>query len=194
MASFQAKIGWKRLRKRENKNLRSVSFLLDAKQKIPKKQQKIEKIKKYQYGVFSSQNSQGKSREREKIKIFVPFHSVPTRRIIENSKKIAKKFNKLKNIIMASFQAKIGWKRLRKRENKNCRFVPFRSCPTGNRKFQKNSKKLKNFKNSNMASFQAKIHRGRQRKRENKNCHSVPLCSYTTRNRKFQKKATKFNA
>ena len=30
MASFQAKIGWKKLRKRENKNYRSVSFLLDA--------------------------------------------------------------------------------------------------------------------------------------------------------------------
>ena len=29
MDSFQAKIGWKRLRKRENKNYRSVSFLYD---------------------------------------------------------------------------------------------------------------------------------------------------------------------
>ena len=66
MASFQAKIGWKRLRKRENKNLRSVSFLLDAKQKIPKKQQKIEKIKKYQYGAFSIQNSQGKAEKKRK--------------------------------------------------------------------------------------------------------------------------------
>ena len=27
MASFQAKIGWKRLRKRKNKNYRSVPFL-----------------------------------------------------------------------------------------------------------------------------------------------------------------------
>ena len=41
---------------------------------------------------------------------------------------------------MASFQAKIGWKRLTKREKKNYRFVSFRSYPTGNRKFQKNSK------------------------------------------------------
>ena len=30
MASIQAKIGWKRPRKRENKNYRSVSFLPDA--------------------------------------------------------------------------------------------------------------------------------------------------------------------
>ena len=42
---------------------------------------------------------------------------------------------------MGSFQAKIGWKMMRKRENKNCHFVPFRSYPTRNRKFQKNSKK-----------------------------------------------------
>ena len=30
MASFQAKTGWKRLKKRENKNYRVVSFLPDA--------------------------------------------------------------------------------------------------------------------------------------------------------------------
>ena len=30
MGSFQAKIGWKRLKKRENKNYRFVSFLYDA--------------------------------------------------------------------------------------------------------------------------------------------------------------------
>ena len=36
MASFQAKIGWKRLRKRANKNYRSVTFLPDGLEKIPK--------------------------------------------------------------------------------------------------------------------------------------------------------------
>ena len=40
MASFQAKISWKRPRKRENKNSCAAPFLPDAKQKIPKKQQK----------------------------------------------------------------------------------------------------------------------------------------------------------
>ena len=40
---------------------------------------------------------------------------------IENSKKIAKKFRKLKNTIMASFQGKTGWQWPRKRENKNYR-------------------------------------------------------------------------
>ena len=37
MALFQAKIGWKMPRKREYKMYRYVSFLPDAKQKIPKK-------------------------------------------------------------------------------------------------------------------------------------------------------------
>ena len=40
MASFQGKIGLKMPRKGENNNYRSVPFLPDAKQKIPKKQQK----------------------------------------------------------------------------------------------------------------------------------------------------------
>ena len=43
MASFQAKLGWKRLRKRENKNYPSVPFLPDSSQKIPKKWQKNSK-------------------------------------------------------------------------------------------------------------------------------------------------------
>ena len=40
MDSFEAKIGWKRMRKTENKNYRSVPFLPDAKQKFQKEQQK----------------------------------------------------------------------------------------------------------------------------------------------------------
>ena len=40
MASSQAKIVWKRPRKRENKNYRYVPFLQDALQKIQKKKQK----------------------------------------------------------------------------------------------------------------------------------------------------------
>ena len=35
--------------------------------------------------------------------------------------------------------------------------LPFRSCPTRNRKFQKNRKKLKKLKNTITNSFQAKI-------------------------------------
>ena len=45
---------------------------------------------------------------------------------------------------MNSFQAKIGWKRMKKTEIKI--FVPFCSNPTRNRKFQKNSKKIQKIK------------------------------------------------
>ena len=62
-----------------------------------------------------------KAEKERKQKLSLRF--VLTRTEIENSKKIAKKFKKLKNSLMASFQAKIGLKRLRKRENKNYRFV-----------------------------------------------------------------------
>ena len=47
MASFQAKIDWKRMRKRENKNYYYISFLLEAQLKIPRKQQKNSKKLKY---------------------------------------------------------------------------------------------------------------------------------------------------
>ena len=49
-----------------------------------------------------------KKLRKKEIKIIVPFRSVPTRCVIENSKQIAKKLKKLKNTIVASFQAKIG--------------------------------------------------------------------------------------
>ena len=79
MPSFQAKIGWKTPRKREYKKYRSVSFLPDAKQKIPKNSKKIKKVKKFYYGFISSLKQVGKSREIEKIKIIGPFRSYTTR-------------------------------------------------------------------------------------------------------------------
>ena len=115
MASFQAKIGWKMLRKREYKKYRSVSFIPDAKSKIKKKQSKNSKIQKIPLWLQFKPKQVGKGCEREKKKSSLRF--VPTRRVIENSKKIAKKFKKLNNTIIASFQAKIGWKTQRKREN-----------------------------------------------------------------------------
>ena len=65
---------------------------------------------------------------------------------------------------MASFQANICWKRLRKRENKNYRSVTF--LPD---QLEKRAKKFKIFQNMIMASFQAKISWKKLRKRENKN-------------------------
>ena len=52
MASFQVKVSWKSPSKGENKNFRSVSFLPDVRQKIPKK---FKKLKKYHYGFISTQ-------------------------------------------------------------------------------------------------------------------------------------------
>ena len=66
----------------------------------------------------------GKGCEREKIKIFVPSRSYPTPNV-KTPKQLAKKLKKLKNTIMASFRAIIGWKRPRKSENKNYRSVSF---------------------------------------------------------------------
>ena len=57
MASLQAKIGWKWMRNRENKNYHYVSFQPDARnRKFQKKSKKIQKIKKYRYVFFSRQN------------------------------------------------------------------------------------------------------------------------------------------
>ena len=57
MASFQATIGSKRMRKRENKNCHSVPFrslcVIENSKKIAKK---IQKIKKYHYGIISTRN------------------------------------------------------------------------------------------------------------------------------------------
>ena len=54
---------------------------------------------------------------------------------IKNSKKTAKKFKKSKNTIMASSQAKRGWERPRKGENRKNRSMS--SYLTQNREFQK---------------------------------------------------------
>ena len=90
MALFQVKIGWKMSRMRKYKNYRSVSIQPDAKQKIPKKQQK--KFKKYRYGFISSQKYVGKGGARDKIKIIITFRSYPTRNLKfqKNSNKIQK--------------------------------------------------------------------------------------------------------
>ena len=49
MVSFQAKIGWKMERKRENKNYRSVSFRFVPTRRVVENSKKNSKIKKYLY-------------------------------------------------------------------------------------------------------------------------------------------------
>ena len=80
--------------------------------KFQKNSKKVQKVKKYHYGFVPRENRLAKDEKERKQKLTLRF--VPTRRVIENSKKIAKKFKKLKNTVMASIQAKIGWKRPRK--------------------------------------------------------------------------------
>ena len=68
MASFQAKIGWKRQRKRERIKI-VVPFRSppDTKQKIPKKQQNNSKNKKIPLWLHFKPKSDGKCREKENI-------------------------------------------------------------------------------------------------------------------------------
>ena len=75
---------------------------------------------------------------------------------------------------MKSFQAKVGWKRIGKRENKKLsfRFVSTR-CVIEN--FKKIAKIIKKLKNAIMTSFHAKIGWKSPRKGENKNYRSIPF-------------------
>ena len=92
MDSFQAKISWKMMRQRENKNYCSVPFQPDAKQKIPKQQQKNSKNLKIPLRVHFKPIQVGKGREKQKIKVIDPFRSYPAlnRKLKINSKKIQK--------------------------------------------------------------------------------------------------------
>ena len=79
MASFQAKIGWKRKRKREKiKIILPFHSYPSHERKFQKNNKKIQKIKKYHCGFISSQNRLEKAKE-ERIKIIVPLRSYPKR-------------------------------------------------------------------------------------------------------------------
>ena len=114
--------------------------------------------------------------------------------MIENSKKTAKKFKKLKNIIVTSFEAKIGLKRLGKRENKNYRSVPFRSHPMCNRKFQKKIakkfKKLKKYHNC-LISSQNRLEEAEKERKEKLLFRFVPAQCVIENSKKLAKKIQK---
>ena len=99
---------------------------------------------------------------------------MPTRAVIENSKKIAKKFKKLENTIIVSFQAKIGRERLRKNQKKKKKSFLCNPTRLVIENFKKIAKKLNKLKNTIMSSLQAKISWERQRKREKKSFQRVP--------------------
>ena len=89
MASFQAKTGWERPRKSENKNYCSDQFLPDPLKRIPKKQQKIKKTPLW---LLFKPKQVGKHQERVKIKIIVLINSYSThdKEFQKNSKIIQK--------------------------------------------------------------------------------------------------------
>ena len=103
MPLFQAKMGCKMPRKRGYKNYRSVSFQPNAKQKIPKKQQKNSKIKKIPLWLQFKPKQVGKGCEREKTKIIITFRFNPTRnrKFQKHSKKI-KKIKKYRYVFFSS--------------------------------------------------------------------------------------------
>ena len=66
---------------------------------------------------LKAKNRLKKAKKDGKQKLLFLF--VPTQPLIENFKKIEKKFRKFKNTIVASFKAIMGWNRPRNRKNKN---------------------------------------------------------------------------
>ena len=95
---------------------------------------------------FQAKICWGSPRKRENKK--KSFRQVPTRPVIENSKK-------LENTILGSFRAKICWGRPRKRENKKNRSDEF--LPDPKQKIpKKQQKKSKNKKTPLWLLFQSK--------------------------------------
>ena len=93
------------------------------KRKFQKNSKKIKKFKNTITASFRGKIGRKTLRKGENKNYSKRF--VPSRRVRENSKKIAKIFKKLKNTIMADFHGKIGLKGQRKIENKNYRYVSF---------------------------------------------------------------------
>ena len=65
MASFQAKIGWKMQKIEKIRIIIPFCSNPTHKRKLQKNSKKIQKIKKYHYGVFSNQNRLEKAENRE---------------------------------------------------------------------------------------------------------------------------------
>ena len=115
--------GWEYERK---KNFVLIHSYPTRNTEFHKNSKEIQKIEKHHYGFFPSQNRMGQAENERKKKSFL---SVASQSGIGISKKIAKKFQKLKNINMTSFQAKTRRERLRMWEKKNSRFDPFQPYP-----------------------------------------------------------------
>ena len=68
MNSFETKISWKRMRKSENKNFRSVPFRSypTRNTNFEMNSKKIQKIETYHYGFISIQNRSEKAEKNQK--------------------------------------------------------------------------------------------------------------------------------
>ena len=93
------------MRKAEKDGKQKLSFRFVPTRSVIKNSKQIGKnLKKYRFGLISSQNRLKKAEKDRKQKL--SFRFVPTRRVIENSKEIGKNFKKYH--FFASFKAKIG--------------------------------------------------------------------------------------
>ena len=112
---------------------------------------------------FQAKVRQKRMGKRENKKL--SFRFVPNRCEIEKFQKKRKKFKKLKNTIINSFQAKIGWNSPRKRKIKI--IVPFRSNSTRNRKFQTKRKKIKKIKkyHNEIISSKSRLEKGGKKRK-----------------------------
>ena len=95
-----------------------------------------ERLRKREYKNYHSVTEVGKGREREIIKINVPFRSYPTR-----NRKLQKNSKKIKKIpLWLQFKPKQDGKG---REREKIKIIfPFHSYTTTQRKFQRKSKKI----------------------------------------------------
>ena len=137
MASSQSKIGWKWMRNRENKNSNSISFLhvIENSNKTAKK---LKKLKNMVVASFQAKIGWKRLRKRENKN----YHSVSF--LHDALQKIAKKQEKNSKNSKILLQLYFKPKQVGKvQERKKIKiFVPFRSYPARNRKFQKNSEKI----------------------------------------------------
>ena len=92
---------------------------------------------------FQAKTGRDRLRMREK-KIFL-FRSIPTRLGMGNSKKIAKKIQKIRKHRYGFFSSQNGTGQAENERKKNI-FVLIHSNPTRNREFQKHSKKMPKIK------------------------------------------------
>ena len=161
-------------REREKKKIFPIrSYLTQA--RAFRKKEIVKKLKKYHSTFISSQTRSGQA---EKEKKQISFRSIPNRPGLEHSqKKLAKKFKKLRNIILTLFLVKSAGTR-EKKKKKSFWSV---STRTGLEHSQKKNKKIKNIIR---ALFLSEPCWDKSRKRKKK---IILIRSYLTRARAFPK-------